>query len=61
MDKELGGWAYWQYKQYHDLTTTVNLGTGNQGFFNEDGSRQEWKVKALSRTYMQATAGTLLE
>lgn len=52
-DKALAGWAYWQFKYYADLTTTA--GTGSEGFYNKDGSLQDKKVKALSRTYMQRT------
>jgi len=53
----LAGWAYWQFKIFKDLTTTA--GTGAEGFYNLDGSLQEKKVKALSRTYAQNTQGTL--
>lgn len=35
-DKNLTGWAYWQFKTYADLTTTA--GTGSEGFWNQDGS-----------------------
>lgn len=54
-DRWLAGWAYWQFKLYEDLTTTAS--TGSQGFYNADGTLQEWKVKALSRTYLMATQG----
>ena len=30
------GWSYWQYKTYHDLTTSA--GDRSEGFFNNDGS-----------------------
>ena len=35
-DKVLAGWAYWEFKNYKDLTTTA--GTGSEGFYNNDGS-----------------------
>jgi hypothetical protein len=54
-DEFLVGWAYWQFKYYGDLTTSA--GVGSEGFYNHDGSLQEWKVKALSRTYLMATQG----
>jgi len=57
-DDSLAGWAYWQFKKYGDLTTTAM--TGNEGFYNEDGSLQQDKVKALTRTYLQNTQGELL-
>lgn len=56
-DKVLAGWAYWEFKTYKDLTTTA--GTGSEGFYNSDGSLQSRKVKAMSRTYLQRTQGTL--
>jgi hypothetical protein len=54
-DEFLVGWAYWQLKYYGDLTTSA--GVGSEGFYNHDGSLQEWKVKALSRTYLMSTQG----
>ena len=56
-DLAISGWAYWQFKIYKDLTTTA--GTGSEGFYNEDGSLQVRKVKALARTYLVKTPGTL--
>lgn len=50
------GWAYWEFKTYKDLTTSA--GTGEEGFYNHDGSLQAWKAKALARTYLMATQGT---
>lgn len=35
-DEYLTGWAYWQFKEYEDLTTTAS--TGSEGFYNKDGS-----------------------
>ena len=54
------GWAYWQFKYYQDLTTSATSGSvGGEGFYNGDGSLQEYKVKALARSYMQYTQGVL--
>jgi endoglycosylceramidase len=35
-DEHLVGWAYWQFKNYADLTTSA--GTQSEGFYNNDGS-----------------------
>jgi len=53
------GWAYWEFKNFEDLTTSA--GTGSEGFYNQDGSLQDWKVKAMARTYLMFTQGTPLE
>jgi endoglycosylceramidase len=57
-DQYLAGWAYWEFKSFEDLTTSA--GVGAEGFYNKDGSLQDFKVKALSRTYLMATQGVLL-
>ena len=54
-DQYLAGWAYWQFKTYKDLTTSA--GDKSEGFYNKDGQLQTGKVKALTRTYLQATQG----
>ena len=54
-DEKLVGWAYWEFKTYKDLTTSA--GVGAEGFYNKDGSLQEWKVKALARSYLMVTQG----
>ena len=56
-DEYLVGWGYWQFKFYQDLTTSA--GTGSEGFYNSDGSLQQWKVKALARSYLPYTQGIL--
>lgn len=56
-DNHLVGWAYWQFKNFADLTTSA--GTGSEGFYNNDGSLQNDKVKALARTYLPVTQGQL--
>lgn len=35
-DEHLNGWAYWQFKPYHDLTTSA--GNKSEGFYNYDGT-----------------------
>lgn len=58
-DDHLVGWAYWQFKNYWDLTTSA--GTGSEGFYNTDGSLQQHKVMAISRSYMPYTQGRLVK
>jgi hypothetical protein len=42
------------------LTTSASEGSvGGEGFYNGDGTLQEYKVKALARSYMQYTQGVL--
>mmetsp|Transcript_28635 Transcript_28635/g.50911 ORF Transcript_28635/g.50911 Transcript_28635/m.50911 type:complete len:530 (-) Transcript_28635:411-2000(-) len=53
-DKSLVGWAYWMFKGFGDYTTT---GSYTEGFYNQDGSLQQNKLKHLSRTYIQAYQG----
>lgn len=55
-DEHLAGWAYWEFKTYEDLTTSA--GTNSEGFYDKDGNLQDFKVKALARSYMQRTQGT---
>lgn len=63
-DDQLAGWAYWQFKYFEDLTTSA--GTGSEGFYEFDAAVQEWKlqdwkVKALARTYLMTTQGALIK
>jgi len=53
-DSFFQSWTYWQFKYFADLTTS---GTG-EGFYNKDGVLEENKLKALSRAYPRAIAGT---
>ncbi len=58
-DELLIGWQYWQYKNFND-PTTESQGSGSQSLFADDtdlGSAKIGKLKLLSRTYPQATAG----
>jgi endoglycosylceramidase len=52
-DSRFQSWAYWQYKYFHDITTINH----NEAIFNPDGQVEPPKVRMLSRTYAQATAG----
>eukprot|EP01133_Synstelium_polycarpum_P009145 gene9145-10729_t len=52
-DDHLQSWAYWQFKYYNDLTTSGS----SESFYLADGTLDIVKVKTLSRTYAQATAG----
>jgi len=58
-DAVLAGWAYWQFKIFKDITTTAK--TSSEGYYNQDANStlQHRKVKALARTYIQKTQGTL--
>ena len=56
-DEHLAGWAYWQLKNYGDLTTSA--GVNPEGIYNFDGTLQEGKVRSLARTYLLATQGVL--
>lgn len=53
-DAALHSWAYWQFKYFHDITTVSGP---LESFYAADGSLQQTKVDALSRTYAQAIAG----
>jgi len=56
-DENLAGWSYWEFKPFHDLTTSA--GNRSEGFYNNDGSLQTRKVKALTRPYVKAAQGTI--
>jgi len=58
-DEKLAAWAYWEFKNYQDLTTSA--GDRSEGFYNKDGSLQVKKVKSLSRTYVQYAQGLIKE
>ena len=58
-DKYLTSWAYWMYKSYNDHTTTAP--EGQEGIFNDDGTVQNMKEKALTRTYILYYQGIPLE
>jgi len=55
MDDKLQGWAYWQLKKFEDITTA----NADESLYNEKGELEMAKLKVLSRTYAQATAGPI--
>ncbi|TNV80325.1 hypothetical protein FGO68_gene10517 [Halteria grandinella] len=56
-DEHLSGWAYWQFKNFNDPTTS---GEFFEGFYHQDGTLQTNKLKALTRTYLPLTQGELV-
>jgi len=52
-------WAWWQFKSFNDITTQGE-GT-SESFYDENGDLQIKKVRALSRTYAYAVAGTIID
>jgi endoglycosylceramidase len=57
-DRHQQSWMYWQFKYYQDITTCTPQG---ESLYNEDGTPCENKLKVLSRSYPQATAGHLVQ
>ena len=58
-DRLIESWAYWQFKNYNDITT-VSGTTGGESFYLGNGQLDTDKVKALARTYAQFTSGVPL-
>jgi len=58
-DSVLAGWDYWQYKGFEDFTTSAYKTSNTEGFYNQDGSVIDFKVKALAKPYMPLTQGRL--
>jgi len=56
-DSAFQSWAYWTYKDMHDITTA---NSATETLYDEDGKINAAKLKALSRTYAQAIAGAPL-
>jgi len=54
-DNHLTSWIYWMYKPFGDHTTSSKYNM--EGMFYKDGTPQELKEKALTRTYIQAYQG----
>lgn len=54
-DSNLMSTSYWQYKSFHDVTTSSE--PEDESFYFADGTLQQQKVKTLSRTYAYAIAG----
>lgn len=58
-EENLVSWTYWMYKPYGDHTTTASEHT--EGMFLDTGLPQQFKVKALTRTYIQSYQGEPLK
>ena len=58
LDANMHGFAYWEFKNLHDITTTND---NTAGFYRADGTLEREKVKALSRTYLMQTNGELIK
>lgn len=54
-DSALNSWAYWMYKPFNDFTTSCI--DDKEGLFEKDGSLQDKKVRALTRSYASAFQG----
>ena len=50
-------WTYWQFKDFHDITTAFGAWPWGESFYHLDGSLQEEKVKLLTRPYAPKVAG----
>ena len=57
MDMHQQSWMYWQYKYYNDITTCTPEG---EALYLNNGTVAQDKLRVLSRTYPEVTAGTLL-
>jgi len=53
-DGEMQSWTYWMLKKYQDFTTA----NAAESLYDENGNLEVEKLKALSRTYAPAIAGT---
>lgn len=56
-DQFVAGWAYWEFKPFHDITTSA--GTHSEGFYNKDGTLQIYKITELTRPYVRAAQGLI--
>lgn len=57
-ERDLFGWAYWQFKTFKDLTTTA--GEGSEGFYDPDGTFHTDKVRIISRPYVKLAQGDIV-
>merc|ERR1712194_73686 len=57
-DEHLVSWAYWMFKGFGDFTTQAPLG---QGLYHANGSWQQLKKNALTRSYAQKVQGISVE
>ena len=58
-EARLHSWAYWQFKNYHDITTCSydDSKDNDEGFYDADGGLQTSKVALLARPYAPIVAG----
>jgi len=56
-DSHQQSWMYWQFKYYNDLTTCTPEG---EALYMADGTVVESKLRVLSYTYPQITAGQIV-
>jgi endoglycosylceramidase len=57
-DSFMQSWTYWQFKSYNDITTQAFYHNyAVESLYDQDGQPEWNKIRALSRTYAQATAG----
>lgn len=54
-ENQFQSWAYWEYKDFHDITTT-SLGY-QESFYRDNGEVQDNKVSQLAVTYVYALCG----
>jgi endoglycosylceramidase len=52
-DSLMQSWTFWQFKSFHDITTT----DPHEGLYNSTGALDVAKFRILSRTYAQAISG----
>ncbi|GKT34662.1 hypothetical protein ADUPG1_007974 [Aduncisulcus paluster] len=57
-ERHMLSFCYWQFKTYNDVTTAA--GSGSEGFWSEDGTLFEKKLKALARPYPMEVEGELI-
>ena len=60
-DEHLASWAYWQFKDYEDITSSA--GNRSEGFYDKaemGGALQAIKVKPMTRSYVKAAQGRIL-
>lgn len=55
-DRHQQSWMYWEFKYFQDITTITPEG---ESMYGADGEVSKHKLRVLSRSYPQATAGTL--
>ncbi len=57
-DRHFQSWSYWEYKFFEDITTVSDA---DESFYFPNGTLQQAKVSAMSRTYAYAIQGRGVE